>query len=78
MKELCPGKMLCYQEFRPKSGLPAVESSTGVGTSGKPEETYSGVWDYPYIGSSGKFRKFRSKSGLLTDLAKKTFLDLAF
>ena len=34
------------------------EVSTGVGTSGKPEEIFSGVWGYPYIGSSDKSRKF--------------------
>ena len=42
----------------PSQDFRLSEVPTCVGTSGKPEEICSGVWGYPYVGSSDKSRKF--------------------
>jgi len=47
------------------------EVLTGVGTLGKPEETYLGVWGYPHVGSSDKGAKFRL-SGVPTQVGTST------
>ena len=42
----------------PSRDFRLLEVPTGVGTSGNPEEICSGVWGYPYIGSSDKSQEF--------------------
>ena len=46
------------------------EVPTCVGISGKHEEICSGVWGYPYVGSSDKSWKFRPKLRLPTYLTE--------
>ena len=72
MKKLCPRK------DNSLLGVP-----TQVGTFGKPEEICSGVWGYPYVGSSDKSQKFRL-SGVPTQVGtsdipnRKSCSDLTF
>ena len=63
-RSYAPRKMLRFRQFQLKSEVPTV-----VGTSGKPEKTYSGAQCCPYIRSSNKCQKFWL-SELLTDLIK--------
>jgi hypothetical protein len=56
---------------------------TQVRTSGKPEETCSGVWGYPHIGNFEKGQKFLllgvpAQVGTSDTPSKKPYSDLAF
>ena len=59
-------RCLIVGSFDPSRDFRLSEVPTCVGTSGKPEEICSGVWGYPYVGSSNKSQKFRPKSELPT------------
>ena len=83
-EEVMPSeRSLVVRSSDPSRDFRLSEVSTGVGTSGKPEEIFSGVWGYPYVRSSDKSRKFRL-SGVLTQVGtsdipnRKSCSDLAF
>ena len=83
-EEVMPSKRCSVVESSDSSrDFRLLKVSTGVGTSGKPEETCSGVWGNPHVGSSDKGRKFRL-SGVLTQVGTsngpnlKPCSDLAF
>ena len=87
-EEVMPSKRcLVVRSSDPSRDFRLSEVPTGVGTFGKPEEIFPGVWGYPYVRSSDKSQKFRL-SGVPTQVGtsdwtsdipdRKSCSDLAF
>ena len=58
-EEVMPSeRCLVVKSSDPSRDFRLSEVPTGVGTSKNPKEICSGVWGYPYVGSSNKSRKF--------------------